>query len=108
LPGALAYQVSLDAIRCLGRVVSQIAARDVALADQLRRAASSVPLNLAEGRRRRGADRTRFYRIAAGSAAEAVAALDVAIAWGHADAAALAEARAALDRVLALTWPLVK
>ena len=104
----IAYEVSLDAIRSLRTIVPLIAARDVDLADQLRRAASAVPLNLAEGRRRRGRDRTRVWRIAAGEAQEALAALEVAAAWSIVDDAVLAESRGHLDRVLRLLWPLTK
>src|SRR5262245_56848732 len=104
----IAYEASLESIRLLRPDVALIAARDPALADQLRRAATSVPLNLAEGRRRRGADRTRFYRIAAGSSAECVAALDTAIAWLLADVAQLAEARFSCDRVVGLLWKMTK
>jgi len=104
----VAYEISLDLIRQLRPIVALIAARDPSLADQLRRAASSVPLNLAEGRRRCGRDRTYHYRIAAGSAAEALAALDVALAWQLADEAPLATARATADRVLGLLWPLTR
>ena len=104
----IAYDVSLDAIRCVRAVCDRIAMRDASLADQLRRAAASVPLNLAEARRRRGRDRTHLWRVAAGSAAEARTALDVAVALGYLDAADIADAWAHLDRVLALTWPLVR
>ena len=47
------------------------------LRDQLQRAADSVVLNLAEGRARTGDAGRNHYRIAAGSAAEACAALDL-------------------------------
>ena len=46
----------------------------------------------------------QFFRIAAGSAAEVRAALEVALAWGCIDAAP--EAEAELDRVLAMVWRL--
>ena len=104
----VAYDVSLDALRALRPLLERVAARDAALAEQLRKAAASVPLNLAEGRRRRGRDRTHSFRVAAGSAAESLAALDVADALGYVDAADAVVARAHLDRVLALTWPLVR
>ena len=47
------------------------------LRDQLQRAADSVVLNIAEGRARGGDAGRNHYRIAAGSAAESCAALDL-------------------------------
>ena len=85
-------------------VLGELLKSDRSLADQLRRAASSVVLNIAEGNRRTGKDRLHFFRIAAGSAAEARAALEVARAWGMVGAAPVAEAE--LDRVLAMLWRL--
>jgi four helix bundle protein len=102
----IALDTAHDAVRLLKTPIAIIARRDVSLADQLRRAACSAVLNLAEGRRRRDRDRAHFVRIAAGSAAEARAALDLAVDLGYLDARP--EAWARLDRVLALTWPWVK
>jgi four helix bundle protein len=95
-------EVARLAIRQIAPLVARVAARDPDLARQLRRAATSVPLNIAEGRERRGKDRAQLYRVAAGSAAEAVEALQVALAWGYiADAA---DALDSLDRVRAMLW----
>ena len=44
--------------------------REYALCDQMRRAAISIPSNIAEGAERGGKDFVRFLRIARGSAAE--------------------------------------
>jgi four helix bundle protein len=104
----IAYEVILDAVRCLPPLVAAIKPHDAHLADQLRRAGQNALLNLAEGRRRTGRDRTNRYRYSAGEAGEAVAALDLALAWQYADADALAACRARFDRALALLWPLVK
>jgi four helix bundle protein len=76
-----AYEVALELVAALRPVLVQLGRRDRDLADQMRRAAASVVLNLAEGARRTGRDRLHFYRIAAGSAAEVRAALAVARAW---------------------------
>ncbi|MGK5082971.1 four helix bundle protein [Bdellovibrionota bacterium FG-1] len=101
-----AYDVSLSLIPMLRPLVSAIAFHDRSLADQIRRAGSSVPLNISEGARRQGKDRLHAYRIAAGSAAEVRAALSVAHGWGYVDATQAQQADAVLDRILALLWRL--
>ena len=102
--GFHAYDAALGLVTALRPVLEELKTGDRALADQLRRAASSVALNLAEGNRRSGMDRMQFFRIAAGSAAEVKAALDVARAWGMVEA--VAEVDRELDRVLAMAWRL--
>jgi four helix bundle protein len=102
----IAFDVALEMIRCLREPLAAIAERDPSLAQQLRRAAASVPLNLAEGRRRTGRDRIHAWRIAAGSADEVVAGLRVAEAWGHVESAAIEPALGRCDRVLAMLWSL--
>jgi four helix bundle protein len=101
-----ALEVSLDLVRSLRRPVQRLRVRDRALSDQIRRAASSLSLNLAEGRRRAQGDRLHHFRIAAGSADELRTALRVALAWGDLDLGELAEALKLLDRLLAMTWRL--
>ena len=64
-------------------LMERIGRRDSNLADQLRRAAASVPLNLHEGAYSQGRNvRARFHN-ALGSAAEVRACLDVAEALGY-------------------------
>ena len=101
-----AHQVALELIRALAPILDAVARRDRDLAQQLRRSASSVPLNVCEGSQRRGADRSQFYRIAAGSASETRAALEVAAAWGYVDVASLTTVQHLLDRVIAMLWRL--
>lgn len=103
-----AFDVALDLIRALREPLATIAQRDPDLAQQLRRAAASVPLNLSEGRRRSGKDRLHLWRVAAGSADEVAASLRVAEAWGHIPASAIAPALALCDRILAMTWRLTR
>ncbi len=100
------FEIAVELVAALRAPAATIAARDADLARQLRRAASSVPLNIGEGNQRRGGDRIHHYRIAAGSAAETATALRVAQAWGHAAAGALDPALALCDRVLAITYTL--
>jgi four helix bundle protein len=101
-----AYDRSVDLLRTLAPLITSVAAADPSLADQLRRAAQSVPLNVAEARRRTGRDRANRYRIALGSAAEVAACLDVAMALGYLDDARVADALALIDRVRAMTFRL--
>jgi len=101
-----AYEVSVELISALRDVVAVVARHDPDLARQLRRAATSVPLNVAEGNRRAGRDRLHLFRVADGSAREVVAGLEAAAAWGYLDAAAVSPAFALADRVAAMLWKL--
>ena len=98
------YEVAMEMALALRPVLETLKRSDRSLEDQMRRAAASVVLNIAEGAQRSGKDRLQHYRIAAGSAAEVRAALAVAQAWGAIGAAPVAEAE--LDRVLAMLWRL--
>jgi len=100
----IAYEVSLAVIKSLRAVLPQIERHDRDLADQIKRAASSVALNLAEGQRLTKGNKPKHYAIAHGSANEVRAAIHTAIAWGWIDDGA--EPLAALDRLLALLWRL--
>jgi four helix bundle protein len=103
-----ALEVSLDLVGSLRRPVERLRSRDRALSEQIRRAASGISLNLAEGRRRTGADRLHHWRIAAGSAEEVRTALRVAMAWGDVTAAEVSAALVLLDRLLAMLWRLTR
>ena len=98
----------LDLIRALRPLCVRLHAQSPDLADQLRRAASSVALNLAEGVRRTGRDKKRAYRIAAAEAQETKVALEVALAWGWLDEAELATVRSLADRVARITFALAR
>ena len=78
----VAYDVSLELVRELKDVVAVLKKHDRDLANQLQRAASSVCLNVGEGRDRSGGDQRHSYELAAGSASEVNAALELAAAWG--------------------------
>jgi len=101
-----AFEVALQLVRSLPAPIEAVARRDPALADQLRRAGASVPLNIGEGRRRAGKDRLHHYRVAAGSADEVAGALRTAEAWGYLAAGTIAEPLELCDRLLAILWRL--
>ena len=100
----IAYEVSVQLISSLREPVAHIERSDRDLADQLRRAATSVVLNLAEGQRLTKGNKHKHYVIAHGSANEVKAALAAAEAWGWIGAPE--EPRAILDRLLAILWRL--
>jgi four helix bundle protein len=95
-------QVAIEAIATLRPVVATIRRCDRDLGEQIRRAASSIALNVAEGNRNEGGLRLSRFSTAAGSNAEVRAALQVAIAWGYVLASDVRDAEQLLDRVAAM------
>jgi four helix bundle protein len=100
------YDTSLSVITKLRPVIGSIQEHDADLARQLRRASSSVVLNIAEGSYARGGNRAALYQVALGSAKETRACLDVALGLGYIDAVD-AELIAGLSSVCAVLYRLV-
>jgi four helix bundle protein len=101
-----AQQVALEAVKRLGPVIERIHRRDRSLSDQIRRAASSVVLNLAEASYNNAGHRRARLESARGSANEVRAALGLALAWGYIDEARAHDIDTHYDRVLAMTYRL--
>jgi four helix bundle protein len=74
--------VVLELVRRMGPGLGQVRRRSAALGDQLERALTSIPLNVAEGSYSRGKTRLLRYQTAAGSAREALACWETAEALG--------------------------
>ena len=79
------YGTILQVLRDLRPVVAKIEMHDRDLGRQLRRAATSMALNAAEGAGNSGGTRRERYRSALGSARESGACIDAAVALGYVD-----------------------
>jgi four helix bundle protein len=77
------YDVILDVVRALRPELERVRQHDPDLARQLRRALTSVPLNVAEAASSRGANRAARHHTAAGSMREVIAGFEVAEALGY-------------------------
>ncbi len=73
---------ALDTVRRLGPVVAAVARHDGDLARQMRRAASSIVLNIAEAQASHDGNSRLRFRSALGSTRETRAGLELAVAWG--------------------------
>lgn len=102
----IVHEVAIEMVRDIRPLIERIARRDRSLAQQLKRSASSVPLNIGEGAYSRGGNQLSRFQDAAGSANETRSALRVAQAWGYIKPNERIEVDALLDRVCAMLWRL--
>ena len=103
-----ALSVMIGTVASMRGVVEVIDGKDKDLARQIRRAASSVALNLAEADGSdRGNRRARLHN-ALGSAREARTGLQLAVAWGYVGNDEVVSVDAQLDRVAAMTFGLLR
>ena len=100
------YVRARQVVQRLAPIVDAVRRRDRSLADQLRRAAQSVVLNVAEAQGSDAGNARARFATACGSAKETRAALHVAADWGYVAAEDVEPLDAALDRVCAITWVL--
>ncbi len=82
--------------------------QDKNLADQLRRAASSIGLNIAEAALSDAGNRKARLHTAAGSANETRHALRQAVAWRSLTTQETAGAAALLERIIAILWRMTR
>jgi len=80
------YGEALQLIRRLRGTVAKIAQHDADLARQMRKALTSIPLNIAEGEGRKNGNQRVRFETAMGSANEVRACIETAEAWDYIDA----------------------
>ncbi len=102
-----AYEVAMQVAGAVTPIIAAIAQHDPDLARQLRKATSSVVLNLAEGACRTGKDRLHHYRVAHGSAAETRGGVRLALVWQYVGADMVNAAEPLLDRQAAVLYRLL-
>ena len=103
----IVQSTALEAAGIALSVVRRVPAPLKSLADQVVRAASSVPANLAEGNGRNGRDRLHHWRIAYGSAKEVDVHLRLLLQAGAIDITSATTALQLFDQVRAMTWRLL-
>jgi four helix bundle protein len=97
------YRCAIDFLALSVRVTAQMPRGQADLRDQLRRAGTSIPLNIAEASGKTGAaDRARFHAIARGSALECAAILDVLLLVGAARPDDVEQGKTLLSRCVAM------
>jgi four helix bundle protein len=102
------YQASLAFLIWLEPIVQKLP-KSLAVVDQLDRASTSIPLNIAEGNGKfTSADRCRFFDIARGSALESAAALDVLVAKGRCAAEEVSPGKDRLRSIVSMLVGLIK
>ena len=97
------FSAAVEMVICVDEIAESLPTGRGYMRDQLRRAANSVVLNIAEGAGEYSpGDKARFYRMAKRSATEAAAQIIVAAQLGLASTAAVPRARELLHRVVSM------
>ena len=102
----LVHEKAVSIIEALAPIMPLIQKQDRGLAVQLRTAASSMVLNIAEGEYSDPGNRRARLFTAAGSTNESRSAVRVAIAWGYLGRERAAAVLGLLDEVVAILWKL--
>ena len=97
------YQRSIEFLRLAMHITGALPRGESELRSQLKRAAMSIPLNIAEGSGKpSSADRARYHGIARGSAMECGALLDVCTIAGHVSATDARQGKDLVVRIVAM------
>ena len=96
----IVYQRSIEFVVWLEPLLEKLPAK-IAAKDQLDRASTSVPLNIAEGNGKFSTkDRARYFQMAQGSGLECAAGLDVLVAKRRVEKSEITQGKALLEEVV--------
>lgn len=99
------YELSMFLAKKIPTLISQWPEGNYYLADQLKRAMASIPLNIAEANGRAGLkDRARFFSIARGSATEVSSIIDIAHVYGLVESSIHAEFQDKLLQIVKMLY----
>jgi len=102
------YQASIKFVTWATELISKVKGK-VAVKDQLDRASTSIPLNIAEGNGKFAIrDRCRFLDFARGSTLECAACLDVLVAKHSIETAAIVSGKEQLFEIVSMLMGLIK
>jgi four helix bundle protein len=106
----IAWQKGMDLVERIYELTKKLPREEIyGLSSQLRRAAVSVPSNIAEGAAGRSATQFRNYlSVSIGSLNELATQLEIVWRIGYLDRAAVAKVEAFVDECLAVTYGLRK
>ena len=101
------YPLSIDFVAWTQPLIESVPAK-VSAKDQLERASTSIPLNIAEGNAKFSlADRARYLQTAVGSAVECAACLDVLVSRKIKAAAEVADGKRQLETIVGMLMGLL-
>jgi four helix bundle protein len=103
------YQCAIQFLAVVAGIVQKIPRGYSFLADELKRAAVSIPQNIAEGvGKPKEVDRSRYFGIARGSAMECGAVLDACNVLRLGDPTTLEEGSQFLERIVSMLTKMIK
>lgn len=103
------YQAAMNFVMSADQIIESLPRGRSYLADQLHRAATSIPLNIAEGAGEFSAkEKARFYRIALRSATESASLLDVCLHLNLIERLLFLPARELLVHIVSMLTKIIK
>jgi four helix bundle protein len=103
------YRAAIEFVILIDKIVEQFPRGRAYLADQLLRAGTSIPLNIAEGAGEySGSEKSRFYRMAKRSATECAGIFDICKQLGMVDEGLFVKGRELLVRIVAMLTKMAK